>query len=94
VVDYTTQDVADLYSAPDKQFDIAIDCMGTRSEWVLVLVLVLGGGCWSAWQAGLAINLKLQLEASHGGPCKAPVLYLCAEHISPATFLCALPPHA
>jgi hypothetical protein len=33
VVDYTTQDIADLYSAPDKQFDIAIDTMGTRSEW-------------------------------------------------------------
>jgi hypothetical protein len=33
VVDYTTQDVAELYSAPEQQFDIAIDCMGTRSEF-------------------------------------------------------------
>ena len=32
MVDYTSQDVSQLYGAPDKQFDIAIDCMGTRSE--------------------------------------------------------------
>ncbi|KIZ04980.1 putative quinone-oxidoreductase, chloroplastic [Monoraphidium neglectum] len=40
VVDYTTQDVADLYSAPDKQFDIAIDCMGTRSQLLQKLLSV------------------------------------------------------
>ncbi|KIZ04982.1 putative Quinone-oxidoreductase [Monoraphidium neglectum] len=40
VVDYTTQDIADLYSAPDKQFDIAIDTMGTRSELLQKLLSV------------------------------------------------------
>ena len=30
VVDYTSQDVGELYR--DQPFDIAIDCMGTRSE--------------------------------------------------------------
>lgn len=31
-VDYTKDDVSELYSAPDKQFDVCVDCMGTRSE--------------------------------------------------------------
>lgn len=40
VVDYTKSDVADLYSSPDKQFDLAIDCMGTRSELLQKLLSV------------------------------------------------------
>lgn len=40
VVDYTSQDVAELYAAPDKQFDITIDSMGTRSELLQKLLSV------------------------------------------------------
>ena len=31
VVDYSSQDVAEVYK--EAPFDIAVDCMGTRSEW-------------------------------------------------------------
>lgn len=55
MVDYSSQDVAEVYK--EAPFDIAIDCMGTLSEWAprgrthLGGAGGAGGGCLIVGQA-------------------------------------------
>jgi sulfite reductase alpha subunit-like flavoprotein len=45
VIDYTTQDVAEVYGEDDaKKLDIVLDCMGTRSELLQKLLATLKPG--------------------------------------------------
>uniref|UniRef100_A0A383WHE0 Enoyl reductase (ER) domain-containing protein n=1 Tax=Tetradesmus obliquus TaxID=3088 RepID=A0A383WHE0_TETOB len=41
VVDYTTADVADVYGAPDKHFDIIIDCLDNTPERLVKVMALL-----------------------------------------------------
>ncbi|KAI8468220.1 MAG: putative zinc-binding dehydrogenase [Monoraphidium minutum] len=68
VVDYTTQDVAELYSTPDKQFDIAVDCMGTRSGLLQKLLAATkpSGHLSHIMNAGSSDDVMGAAKAAHG----------------------------